>query len=108
MVQAAVKKYKTQCNNSAEILPSEEFEGKANDFKAMLWELAESHIKGSATINGNITEINYEQPLIKVQPIKQAQMTTLASGGKVVQVVICIYGQKIAKQADYAKVMTAL
>ncbi|KAJ3222295.1 hypothetical protein HDU78_011805, partial [Chytriomyces hyalinus] len=31
----------------------------------MLWELAESHIKGSAMINGNIAEINHEQPLIK-------------------------------------------
>ncbi|KAJ3396945.1 hypothetical protein HDU80_009722 [Chytriomyces hyalinus] len=35
-------------------------------------------------------------------------MTTLASGDEVVQVVICIYDRKIAKQADYTKVMTAL
>ncbi|KAJ3244015.1 hypothetical protein HDU78_011592 [Chytriomyces hyalinus] len=133
-VQAVVKKYKAQRNSSAKILPSEEFEGDANDFKAMLWELAESHIKGSATINGNIAEMNHEQPQIEdfskfivisksnrsytfagtepilrpLQPIKQAQMTTLASGDEVVQVVICVYGRKIAKQADYAKVMTAL
>ncbi|KAJ3221899.1 hypothetical protein HDU78_000272, partial [Chytriomyces hyalinus] len=29
-------------------------------------------------------------------------------GDEVVQVVICIYGQKIAKKANYAKVMAAL
>ncbi|KAJ3233520.1 hypothetical protein HDU77_000667 [Chytriomyces hyalinus] len=131
-IQTVVKKYKSQHNDSALILPTEEFQGDAAAFKARLWAIAESHIKGTATVVDNTAEIDQERPSINdfsnfivvsknsrsysfagnapvlrpLVPIKESQMSTLASGDEVVQVVICIYGRKIAKASDYAKVMT--
>ncbi|KAI8829144.1 hypothetical protein BJ741DRAFT_653188 [Chytriomyces cf. hyalinus JEL632] len=129
-IQAVLKKYKSQHNDSAQILPQEEFEGDMNAFKTRLWALAEQHIKCNATIVDNTAEIDQVPPSIDdlsnfivvwkngrghsfggsrapvfrpLLQIKETLMQTFASGDEIVQVVICIYGRKIGKHSDYMK-----
>ncbi|KAI8830190.1 hypothetical protein BJ741DRAFT_712297 [Chytriomyces cf. hyalinus JEL632] len=134
-IHAVLKKYKSQHNDSAQILPREEFEGDMNAFKTRLWALAEQHIKCNTTIVDNTAEIDQVPPSIDdfsnfivvwkngrghsfggsrapvfcaLLQIKETLMQTFASGDEIVQVVICSYGRKIGKHSDYTKVMTAL